>query len=85
MPVATPWPILVADKVTKVRELRGQLTRRPHPLTPIEHRRLGHYELSRDLVRSHAPGLPLARQLEFELWALSALPPKDPTPGPAGI
>lgn len=77
--------VLVADKVTKVRELRGQLTRRPHPLTPIEHRRLGHYELSCDLLRSHAPGLPLARQLEFELWALSALPPKDPTPGPAGI
>jgi (p)ppGpp synthase/HD superfamily hydrolase len=59
--------VLVADKVTKVRELRGQLTRRPHPLTPIEQRRLGHYELSCDLLRSHAPGLPLARQLEFEL------------------
>ena len=71
--------------MSKVRALRGQLTRRPHPLTPAEHQRLAHYELSRDLLRSHAPGLPLARQLEFELWAPSALPPENPMPGPAGI
>jgi (p)ppGpp synthase/HD superfamily hydrolase len=66
--------VLAADKVTKVRQLRGELTRGA-VLSPTARARLAHYELTLKLMRSDASELPLARQLEFELWALAALPP----------
>ena len=67
--------VLAADKVTKVRELRAQLlgggsTHREARL------RLEHYEDTLATVRERAPDLPLTRQLEFELWALAAMPPR---------
>jgi (p)ppGpp synthase/HD superfamily hydrolase len=66
--------VLAADKVTKVRQLRGELTRGA-VVSPTVRGRLAHYELTLKLLRSDAPDLPLAHQLEFELSALAALPP----------
>jgi (p)ppGpp synthase/HD superfamily hydrolase len=67
--------VMAADKVAKVRELRAQVTRRGTPPDAVDRERLAHYELTLDVLRAHLPDLPLGRQLEFELWALAALPP----------
>ena len=68
--------IYAADKVTKARELRAELARRPgHGQDPEIRRRLEHYQASLGMLEREAPDLPLVRQLRFELWALAALPP----------
>ena len=40
-------------------------------------RRLGHYERSLAMLRETQGATPFVEQLEFELWALRALPPGD--------
>jgi (p)ppGpp synthase/HD superfamily hydrolase len=68
--------VYAADKVVKARELRAQAAHTAAALAePALQRRLEHYEHSLEALRRVAPGLPLVRQLEFELWALRALPP----------
>jgi (p)ppGpp synthase/HD superfamily hydrolase len=67
--------VLAADKVTKVRELRSQLLSGGGEDRDAR-LRLEHYEDTLATVRVHAPELPLTRQLEFELWALAAMPPR---------
>jgi HD domain len=68
--------VTAADKVAKVRELRAQVTLRGAPPDERDRDRLAHYELTLDLLRATVPDLRLSRQLEFELWALAALPPR---------
>jgi (p)ppGpp synthase/HD superfamily hydrolase len=68
--------VAAADKVAKVRELRAQVTLRGAPPDERDRERLAHYELTLDILRATVPDLPLSRQLEFELWALAALPPR---------
>jgi (p)ppGpp synthase/HD superfamily hydrolase len=69
--------VYAADKVVKARELRAQAAHSPSALDePDLHRRLEHYEHSLDSLRRVARDMPLVRQLEFELWALRALPPR---------
>jgi HD domain len=80
--------IYAADKVTKVRELRGRLTLDPALLVsdPDEQLRLDHYRESLLMLEDVASGHPQVRQLRFELEALRALPP-DPeglSPPPPG-
>lgn len=71
--------IYAADKVTKVRELRGRLSRPPALSEEDRGRlagRLDHYVASLDMLeREHAHD-PLVRQLRFELEMLEALPPR---------
>jgi hypothetical protein len=67
--------VLAADKVTKVRELRARLTT-GGSIDSDARLRLDHYEDTLATLRMHAPELPVARQLEFELWALQAMPPE---------
>jgi hypothetical protein len=68
--------VYAADKVVKARELRAQAARAERVLDdPDLHRRLEHYEHSLETLLRADPELPLARQLEFELWALRNLPP----------
>ncbi len=68
--------VYAADKVAKMREFRAEAARDPswHDDSKLQHR-LVHYELSLDMLLKVAPQLALVRQLDFELWALSALPP----------
>ncbi len=68
--------VYAADKVAKMRELRAEATRNAtwHEDGQLRHR-LAHYERSLDMLLEVAPQLALVRQLDFELWALSALPP----------
>jgi (p)ppGpp synthase/HD superfamily hydrolase len=69
--------VYAADKVTKVRELRGQLAARPRLLESQarERERLDHYSESLVMLEQITPDHPLVRQLRFELEALRALPP----------
>ncbi|MFL5848494.1 MAG: HD domain-containing protein [Solirubrobacteraceae bacterium] len=67
--------VLAADKVTKVRELRAQLARGAS-IDDEARLRLDHYTDALATLRAHVPELPLVRQLEFELWALAAMPPR---------
>jgi (p)ppGpp synthase/HD superfamily hydrolase len=83
--------VYAADKVAKVRELRGRLAARPDLLeTQARDRaRLDHYRQSLITLEQITPDHPLVRQLRFELEALSALPPDDirgtePPDGPSG-
>jgi (p)ppGpp synthase/HD superfamily hydrolase len=69
--------VYAADKVVKVRELRAQAARAERLLDdPDLRQRLEHYQRSLEMLESVASDLPLVRQLAFELWALSALPPR---------
>ena len=71
--------IYAADKVTKVRELRGRLAARPDLLETHarERARLDHYSESLVMLEQITPNHPLVRQLRFELEALRALPPNS--------
>jgi (p)ppGpp synthase/HD superfamily hydrolase len=70
--------VYAADKVAKVRELRGQINRHHGALdTPRVRQRLEHYELSLAMLRQVTPDHPFVGQLAFELWALHSLPPGD--------
>jgi len=79
--------IYAADKVTKVRELRGRLTIDPVLLDrdPDAQLRLEHYRESLLMLEEMAPDHPQVRQLRFELEALRGLPPSpgglSPAPG----
>jgi hypothetical protein len=69
--------IFAADKVTKARELRAELSRgRAQGVDPAIEQRLEHYDASVVMLEREAPDLALVRQLRFELWALRALPPR---------
>jgi (p)ppGpp synthase/HD superfamily hydrolase len=68
--------VAAADKVANVRDLRAQVTLRGAPPDERDRDRLAHYEATLAMLRATVPDLPLARQLEFELWALAALPPR---------
>jgi (p)ppGpp synthase/HD superfamily hydrolase len=69
--------VYTADKIAKARELRSQAARDPSVLTdPQNVRKLEHYEASLDELRAAAEDHPMVDQLEFELWALRALPPQ---------
>lgn len=74
-PAATS--VYAADKVAKVREMRGRLTVDPELLgrEPAQQIRLEHYRQSLLMLEGVTPGHPLVRQLRFELEALAALPP----------
>jgi HD domain len=74
--------IYAADKVAKVRELRGRLTLDPELLDddPDERLRLDHYQESLLMLEEMTPDHPQVRQLRFELEALRGLPP-----GPGGL
>jgi (p)ppGpp synthase/HD superfamily hydrolase len=68
--------VYTADKISKVRELRAQVTRNPALRDdPGVQRRLEHYECSLETLRAVAPELRLVDKLAFELWALRTLPP----------
>jgi (p)ppGpp synthase/HD superfamily hydrolase len=67
--------IYAADKIAKVRELRAKAAQDPAVLGG---EKLDHYRASLDMLRAHTSGVPLVDQLEFELWALDALPPSQP-------
>ena len=69
--------VYAADKVTKVRELRGRLAAHAELLETHarERERLDHYNESLVMLEQVTPGHPLVRQLKFELEALRALPP----------
>jgi HD domain len=83
--------IYAADKVTKVRELRGRLTLDPELLDgdPDERLRLDHYRESLLMLEEMTPDHPQVRQLRFELEALRGLPPApgglSPEPGGARL
>jgi (p)ppGpp synthase/HD superfamily hydrolase len=68
-----------ADKVTKVRELRGQAGQEPSLLEGAEAEarpRLEHYVASLAMLEQADRSHPLVRQLRFELEALQVLPPR---------
>ncbi len=67
-----------ADKVAKVRELRGAANRDPESVLEDEDavERLRHYEASLEMLEQADRGHPLVRQLRFELEALRSLPPR---------
>ena len=68
--------VYTADKIAKVRELRAQTAGdRTWRDDPALGRRLEHYERSLELLREVAGELRMVDQLDFELWALRALPP----------
>jgi (p)ppGpp synthase/HD superfamily hydrolase len=68
--------IFAADKVSKVRELRILLTRRPEDAgDPEVTVRLEHYRESLGMLESRLGEHALVRLLRFELEALQALPP----------
>jgi (p)ppGpp synthase/HD superfamily hydrolase len=68
--------VYAADKVAKVRELRGRAACDRGLLAGEEgSRKLDHYRESLDMLEHVAPEEPLVRQLRFELEALAALPP----------
>jgi hypothetical protein len=70
--------VYAADKVAKVRELRGRLTADPNFLDsePAQQLRLEHYHQSLLMLEEVTPEHPLVRQLRFELEALFGLPPQ---------
>lgn len=70
--------LYAADKVAKVRELRSKAMRDPSVLNGPK---LEHYRASLEMLRVRTRELPLVDQLEFELWALDALPPSQPHNG----
>jgi hypothetical protein len=69
--------VYAADKVVKVRELRGNVALGDSLFDdPRLRGRLYHYDTSLLMLQSVAPRMPLVHQLAFELWALRALPPR---------
>jgi hypothetical protein len=66
--------VYAADKVTKVRELRGHAGRDPAVLS-ASRERLEHYSESLAMLEEARPAHPLVRQLRFELEMLEFLPP----------
>jgi (p)ppGpp synthase/HD superfamily hydrolase len=71
--------VYLADKIAKARELRAQTARgSPRLEEPELRRRLEHYEASLAMLRDVAGHQGMMDQLAFELWALRALPPKEP-------
>jgi (p)ppGpp synthase/HD superfamily hydrolase len=73
--------VYAADKVVKARELRSDAARAALAAERGHLReRMEHYEQSLLMLESAAPGLPLVRQLAFELWALRTLPPAPAAP-----
>lgn len=81
--------VYAADKVTKVRELRARIGRKPDEVHD-EHtqQRLEHYIESLAMLERIQHHDPLVTQLRFELEALHSLPPRvrevstDDVPGP---
>ena len=64
----------VRGTVIKAREPRAQASQRPPRSRSPARDRLEHYEQTSNAPAA-VPDLPLAHQLEFELWALRRLPP----------
>ena len=78
--------VFAADKLSKVREIRMQLSslrRLDEPLRPEIERQLNHYIASLRMLESLIPEQPIVRQLRFELEALPALPPGVGVTAPA--
>ena len=69
--------VFAADKISKARELRA---RAAHDASALRGRKtqlkLAHYEASLGALRACGFDSPMVAQLEFELWALRALPPQ---------
>ena len=69
--------VYAADKIAKARELRAQAANDPSALAEPQNRlKLDHYESSLEALRGSGDAQPMIDQLEFELWALQALPPQ---------
>jgi (p)ppGpp synthase/HD superfamily hydrolase len=73
--------VFAADKLSKARELRIQLSHvrlaGETPPVELEHR-LEHYIASLEMLEGVIPDQPIVRQLRFELEALQTLPPGVP-------
>jgi len=68
--------VFAADKISKTRELRGQLAARPgRAPTDKQRARFEHYEASLRALQHVTPGLRLVEVLALELWSLHTLPP----------
>jgi (p)ppGpp synthase/HD superfamily hydrolase len=75
--------IYAADKVAKARELRARVSfgrAAEPPESDDVAAKLDHYEKSLEMLEAVMPGLPVVRQLRFELEALRAMPPRDASP-----
>jgi (p)ppGpp synthase/HD superfamily hydrolase len=70
--------VYAADKVSKVRELRILLARRPDPREAAV--RLHRYRKSLEMLEHEIPGSRVVELLRFELEALESLPPEPPEP-----
>jgi (p)ppGpp synthase/HD superfamily hydrolase len=69
--------IYAADKISKARELRARAAHDPTLLQePRTRLLLAHYDASLKALRASPDAHPMVDQLEFELWALRALPPQ---------
>jgi hypothetical protein len=68
--------IFAADKISKVRELRGLLANGP-PTAETEGK-LRHYRASLEMLEEVMPGSRLVELLRFELEALEQIPPRVP-------
>jgi (p)ppGpp synthase/HD superfamily hydrolase len=69
--------VFAADKICKVRELRARAAHDPSALPSRKGRlKLAHYDASLEALRACGDESPMVGQLEFELWALRALPPQ---------
>lgn len=77
------FAVYAADKVTKVREFRAQITHDPELLDGDGRGRakLDHYVKSLAMLEHERPEHPLVRQLRFELEALQSLPPRGERAG----
>jgi (p)ppGpp synthase/HD superfamily hydrolase len=73
--------VFAADKLSKVRELRIQLSNSRLIDDPSEHEiedRFDHYLASLEMLEGLIPDQSIVRQLRFELEALQTLPPGVP-------
>ena len=70
--------LFAADKLSKVREYRGQLARAAVGETPPRPRRLNHYAASLVDLERIIPGHPLVVELRKELTPLAPLPVGEP-------
>ena len=69
--------VYAADKISKARELRARAAHDPSVLEARQTRLLlAHYDASLRSLRASGDAQPMVHQLEFELWALRALPPQ---------
>ena len=76
-----PAIIYVADKLSKVRELRIRLSTDPGFATGAEGQaKLEHYRLSLEMLDGVLGGHPVVQQFRFELEAIGTLPPRDASP-----